>query len=51
MNKQPFIVEMESHNLYEAPEIEIVAVNAELGMEVSSATTNTEDYENGTFEW
>ena len=50
MNKQTFIVE-KSHNLYEAPEMEIVAVNAEFGMEASSDPTQTEDYDNGIFEW
>ncbi len=51
MNKQTFIVGGGSHNLYEAPEMEIVAVNAEFGMEASSDPTQTEDYDNGIFEW
>lgn len=51
MNKQTFIVGGGSHNLYEAPEMEIVAVDAEFGMEASSDPTQTEDYENGIFEW
>lgn len=51
MDKQTFIVGGGSRNLYEAPEMEIVAVNAEFGMEASFDPSQTEDYNNGIFEW
>lgn len=51
MNKQTFIMGRGSRNLYEAPEIEVIAVNAEFGMEASFAPTSTEAYENGDFDW
>ncbi len=35
---------------YEAPDMEVVAVKAECGMEASN-TSSTEDYEDGIFEW
>lgn len=51
MNKQTLTLQgVELFGGYEAPELEIVAVKAECGFEASD-TSQTEDYEDGVFEW
>lgn len=52
MNKKTLTVcggDTLSHD-YEAPAMEIVLVNAEFGVDVSN-DSQTEDYDNGVFEW
>lgn len=51
MNKQTLTLQgVELFGGYEAPELEIVAVKAECGFEASD-TSQTEDYDDGVFEW